>query len=172
MRRAVAIALAAASLLTQSHLASAAPSPLGPAFPNKGDVYMTTVAASNPITTTASFATGFAPIPGFGIPITIPKGRIADVQILFTGEMNSANAEYVAAVIDGSPTAPGIVQAFWAFPGGGATSQAANFTAFLTAGDHTLQMQWGGLGGQQFMSLRNMLVIVNLRHVTGNPQVG
>jgi hypothetical protein len=160
MRRAFAIALTAAALLTKTHAASAA-SNLGPFFDPAGEVRTAALAASDPITTTASFSTGFVPIPGLTLPITIPHGKVADVKIFFTGEMNSGDAEYVSAVVDGFPAFPGVVQAGWNF-GGGATSQAANFTAFLGEGDHTIQMQWGGLGHQQFMSLRSMTVIVNV----------
>ena len=162
MKRVFAVLLGAASLLTQGHVASAGV-PLGPDFAPKGEVRMASRTASDPITTTASFNTGFVPIPGFTMPISIPHGKIADVKVLFTGEMNSADAEYVSAVVDGFQASPGVVQAFWGI-GGGATSQAANFDAFLGEGDHTIQMQWGGLGGQQFMSLRSMIVVVNLRH--------
>jgi hypothetical protein len=145
---------------------------LGPFFPPKGEVRMRSIAASDPVTTTASFNTGFVPIPGFGvIPITIPRGFVADVEILFSGEMNSADAQYVSAVVDGTPTPPGIVQAFWGVHGG-ATSQSANFTAFLTEGNHTLEMQWGGLGGQQFMSARSLTLILSVHHTSGHPAAG
>src|SRR5215472_6250548 len=165
MRRAFAVALTAAAFLTQSHVVSAAVS-LGPNFDPKGEVHMASLMQSDPVTTTASFNTGFAAIPGLTMPITIPRGKIADVKILFTGEMNSADAGFVSAVVDGSPAPPGVVQAFWGVHGG-ATSQSASFSAFLTEGDHFIQMQWGGLGGQQFMSLRSMIVIVNLRRTVG-----
>ncbi|HZR84296.1 MAG TPA: hypothetical protein VFD92_24575 [Candidatus Binatia bacterium] len=170
MRKSFAVALTVVSMLTQSGLASAAIQ-LGPAFTPKGEVRMTSVAANNPITTTASFSTGFVGIPDMIIPVTIPRGFIADVQIFFTGEMNSADAQYVAALVDGFPTSPGIVQAFWGVHGG-ATSQAANFAAFLTAGDHTIQMEWGGLGGQQFMSARQLTVILSVRRTIGHSDNG
>jgi hypothetical protein len=161
MRRAFAIALTAAALLTRIHPASAATN-LGPAFDPAGEVRTAAVTASDPITTTASFNTGFVPIPGLAVPITIPHGKVADVKILFTGEMNSGDAEYVSAVVDGFQASPGVVQAGWNF-GGGATSQAANFATVLGEGSHTIEMQWGGLGHQQFMSMRSMTVIVNVR---------
>jgi hypothetical protein len=161
MRRAFAIALTAAALLTKSHLASASTN-LGPFFDPAGEVRTAVVTASDPINTTASFSTGFVPIPGLSIPITIPHGKVADVKILFSGEMNSGDAEYVTAVVDGFQTSPGIVQAGWNF-GGGATSQGANFATVIGEGNHTIEMQWGGLGHQQFMSMRSMTVIVNVR---------
>jgi len=171
MRRGFAIALTVASLLTQSHHASAVVS-LGPDFPPPGQVQIASLTASDPITTTASFRTGFVAIPGLTMPISIPRGKLADIKILFTGEMNSADAEFVSAVVDGFQAPPGVVQAFWAFEGGGATSQAANYSLTIGSGDHTIEMQWGGLGGQQFMSNRSMTVIVNLRRLIVHPGNG
>lgn len=161
MSRAFAVAFTAALLLVQARTAPAAV-PLGPDFAPKGEVRIATLTASNPVTTNATFNTGFVPIPGLGVPITIPRGKRADVAILFTGEMNSADAAFVSAVVDGVAASPGPVQAFWGL-NGGAASQAANFAAQLGEGTHSIQMQWGGLGGQQFVSLRSMIVIVNLR---------
>lgn len=161
MRTSLALAVLAPLLLTHGGPAAAA-TPLGPSFAPKGEVRLATLTASNPVTTNATFNTGFVPIPGLGVPITIPRGKVADVTVLFTGEINSADATFVSAVVDGAPASPGVVQAFWGV-GGGATSQAANFTTVLGEGTHSIQMQWGGLGGQQFVSLRSMVVIVNLR---------
>jgi hypothetical protein len=161
MRSALAVAIGAAWLLTQSHLAAAAV-PLGPDFPPKGEVRIASLTANNPVTTTATSNAGLVPLPGLGLPISIPRGKVADVTILFAGTMNSADATFVSAVVDGVPAAPGVVQAFFGV-GAGAASQAAHFTTFLFEGDHTIEMRWGGLGGQQFMSRRSMTVIVNLR---------
>jgi hypothetical protein len=161
MRSAFAVAMTAAWLLTQSHLAWAAV-PLGPDFPPKGEVRIATLTADNPINTTATQNTGLAPVPGLALPISIPRGKVADVTILFTGVVNSPDALLVSAVVDGFSAAPGVVQAFFA-TGGGATSQGVNFETFLFEGDHTIEMRWGGVGGQQFMRNRSMTVIVNLR---------
>lgn len=161
MRSAFAVAVGVAWLLTQSHLASAAV-PLGPNFPPKGEVRIAALTADNPINTTATQNTGLAPVPGLELPISIPRGKVADVTILFTGVMNSADALLVSAVVDGFSAAPGVLQAFFV-TGGGAASQGANFSTFLGEGDHTIQMRWGGVGGQQFMRNRSMTVIVNLR---------
>ena len=161
MNRIFAAAFAFALALTQGRFAAAS-TPLGPDFAPKGEVRIATRTASDPINTTASFASGFVAVPGMTIPVTVPNGKVADVTILFTGEMNSPDAEYVSAVIDGGALSPGAVQAFWK-NNGGATSQAATFTGIVPAGNHFIQMQWGGLGGQQFMSLRTMTVLLNLR---------
>jgi hypothetical protein len=123
---------------------------------------MAALTAIDPVTTTARASTGLVPLPGLGLPITIPRGKVADVSIFFAGTMNSADAVFVSAAVDGSPAAPGVVQAFFA-TGGGAASHSAIFNAFVGEGSHTIQMQWGGLGGQQFMSRRSMTVVVNLR---------
>jgi hypothetical protein len=150
------ILLAVLSLMCLSHGAGAQALP-------SGQARFAYASANNPINTTATFTTGFVDVPNLATSITVPAGQVADVLILFSGEMNSPSALYVQAVVDGQVAQPGLVQAFWD-QAGGATTQGFNFRgSVLGAGTHTIKMQWAGLSGQQFMSARSMTVILNLR---------
>lgn len=132
---------------------------LGPLVAPKGQVRFAYASATNPINTTA---TSFVDLPNLAATVTVPKGKVADVLILFSGEMNSPSALYIQAVIDAFATTPGPVQAFWGV-GGGATAQGFNFYGVIGEGTHTIKMQWRGLSGQQFMSVRSMTILLNLR---------
>jgi len=129
----------------------------------QGQVRLAYAFGNNPINTTATFTSGFVDVPNLATSVTIPAGHVADVLILFSGEMNSPSALYVQAVVDGGVASPGLVQAFWD-TAGGATTQSFNFRgSTLGAGTHAIKMQWAGLSGQQFMSARSMTVMLNLR---------
>lgn len=149
--------LSLGAILGFSHISHA--QDLGPQFAPKGQVRLAYTAAVNPINTTA---TSFVDLPNLAATVTIPKGKVADVVVLFSGMMNSPSALYVRSVIGAAEASPGPFQAFWGV-NGGATTQSANFSGFLGEGTHTIKMQWRGLSGQQFMSIRNMTILLNLR---------
>ena len=136
---------------------------LGPLFAPKGQVRFAYAFDTNAINTSS---TTFVDVPSLAATVTIPKRKVADVLILFSGEMNSPSALYVQAAVDGIAADPGAgVQAFWGV-GGGATSQSFNFHSVIGQGTHTITMQWAGLSGSQFMNMRSMTIILNLRHAT------
>ena len=161
----IAVAVAAMLLATfaAGYIASAAdfgPGKLQPA----GSVRVAAVSAFDAINTTS---TSFVDLPGLATGIKVPAGKLADVIIQFSGSMNSPSALYVRALVDTAVANPNNLgngpQMFWGV-GGGATAQAFNFYTFgVGPGSHIVKMQWEGLSGQQFMSYRSMIVMVNIR---------
>lgn len=130
-------------------------------FQPKGTMRVAAVSATNAINTTV---TSFTDVPNLNTTVIVPDGKVADIVIEFSGVVNSPDALYVRAMVDSNVASPGPVQAFYGV-GGGATTQGFNFYRFtVPAGSHRIAIQWDGLGGQQFMSYRSMVVFANIRN--------
>lgn len=127
-----------------------------------GKMRVAAVSATNAINTTS---TSWVDVPNLSTFITVPDGKVADVVIEFSAMVNSPDAQSVRARIDRSVASPGPVQVFYTPGNVGASSHGFNFYKFaIGPGTHTVKMQWSGLGGQQFMSYRSMILFVNLRN--------
>lgn len=127
----------------------------------KGAMRMAVASASNVINTTS---TSFVEVPSLSTNILVPDGKVADVVIEFSGQVNSPDALYVRALVDTTQASPGPVQVFYN-TGGGATTQGFNFYRLgVPSGSHRISIQWRGLGGQQYMRYRSMIVLVNIRN--------
>ena len=119
--------------------------------------------AVNPSSTTTTTSASFVDMPGMSTSISVPAGRVAEVMIDFSGMVNTCDAMYVRAVIDGSAASPAYTQFQWNF-NGGADSHAFTFVKTVKAGPHTVKMQWHGLTScsQQFIAARSMIVTANI----------
>jgi hypothetical protein len=114
----------------------------------------------DPITT---HSRDFVDVPGLALFVTVPDGKVADVLILFSALMNTGDALYVQALVDGIAARPGSVLVLSKTSTGIAQSQGYNFSSFVSSGSHIVKMQWAGLGDQQYMLQRSMALILNVR---------
>ncbi len=151
-------ALIAMISMTIAAVALAAPDTLQPA----GKMRVAMQSGSNAVNMTS---TSYQNIPNLATNVTVPGGKVADLVIQFCGVMNSPDALYVRAQFDASNVSPsGDVQAFYD-TSGGATSQCFTWYKLgVGSGLHVVEMQWKGLGGQQFMSQRSLVVWANIRN--------
>ena len=116
-------------------------------------------AADNAMTT----STTFVGMPGMSTNINVPSGKTAELIVTFSGMVNTCDAMYVRAVVDGSAASPSYTQFQWNFSGG-ADSHAFTFFKSVKGGSHTVAIQWHGLSScpQQFVSARSMIVTANI----------
>jgi hypothetical protein len=54
----------------------------------QGEVRLAYAFGNNPINTTATVSSGFVDVPNLVTSVTIPAGHVADVLILFSGEID------------------------------------------------------------------------------------
>jgi hypothetical protein len=111
-------------------------------------------------------STTFVNIPNLSQPFMVPSGKVADLSVQFSGELNGCSAISVRALLDGSTVfAPGEVQVFWPFAGSGAASHGFTFfKVAVPAGSHTVVLQWHELTNcnQAFISLRSLVLTANI----------
>ena len=111
-----------------------------------------------------STSTSFVSIPGLSTTVTVPSGKVADLIIDFSGEVNSCSAMSVRAVVDSTASSPTSAQIFWP-TGGGAQAEAFTFFAkAVKSGTHTVAIQWSEITAcsQMFISSRTMVITSNV----------
>lgn len=126
-----------------------------------GQVRITEVSATSVKNTTSS---SFVTIPGLATNVTVPPGKTADLVIQFSGEVNSPDALATQALVDSTVALPGATQIYYG-AGVNLGASAHGFNYYLNgvgSGVHRIAIQWHGLGGQQFISMRSMIVIANI----------
>lgn len=120
-----------------------------------------------PLDTTTTQSTTFVDISGLKMAIVIPGGKRADLIIDFSGEVNSCDAMYVRAAVDGAAASPEYTQLQYRL-GQNLGADSHSFTFFaksVGSGTHTVAMQWHGLSAcdHQFMAARSMVITANIR---------
>ena len=131
-------------------------------FQPKGQVRITEVSATNANNTTS---TSFVNIPNLSTTVTVPAGKVADLVIQFSGMVNSPDAVSSRALVDTTVALPGPTQLYYG-QGVNLGASSLGFNYYLNGvgpGVHRIAIQWSGLGGQQFISYRSMIVIANIR---------
>jgi len=136
---------------------------VAPTFVSPGTTRYAMV-ARGPLDGISTTSSTFVDITGLSVIIGIPSGKHAELIVTFSGEVNTCDAMYVRATVDGAAAVPGYAQLQVA-EGGGADSHS--FTFYKTAvgpGPHTVAMQWRGLStcDHQFMAARSMIVTANI----------
>jgi hypothetical protein len=134
-----------------------------PNYVPAGDTRYAMAAATNIINSTS---TTFVDIPNMTTLVPVPAGKVADLIITFSGEVNSCTPiELRAFVKDLSASAtPSETQLFYPDNIG---AQSHGFTFLkrnVSAGNHTVVIQWHGLTNcnQQFISNRSLAVTANI----------
>lgn len=132
-------------------------------FQPKGAMYVTAVSATNAINTSS---TSYVDVPGLSTRVTIPAGKVGDLVIQLSAEVNSPDGLYARARVDGSNATPGQAQLYNGINvNKGSSTHGFNYYMFnVGAGLHEIKIQWKGLGGSQFMSNRSMVVFANIRN--------
>lgn len=131
-------------------------------FLPKGEVRVLEVSAANAKNTTS---TSFVNVPGLSANVIVPSGKVADLIIEFSGMVNSPDALSTRALVDSTVALPGPTQVYYG-QGINLGASTHGFNYYLNGvnpGVHRVVIQWSGLGGQQFISYRSMIVIANLR---------
>lgn len=116
-----------------------------------------------PLQTATTSSSTYVDIPGMATTISVPANKTAELIITFSGMVNTCDAMYVRAVVDGSAALPSETQFQWNFKGG-ADSHAFTFYTTVKAGSHRVKIQWHGLStcAQQFIASRSMIVTANI----------
>ena len=129
-------------LLTATAAGYAAATTIQPAlFLTSGTTRYATAVGEDPQTTTS---TTFVNIPNLSTTITIGAGKVADLMIDFSGELNGCSAILVRAVVDGVTTTPSSAQVFWPLAGLGAASHGFTFIKkAVKSGTHTVAVPVG-----------------------------
>lgn len=135
-------------------------------FQPQGSYRVTAVSATNSINTTS---TTFVDVPGLVTRVTIPTGKVGDLVIEFSGEVNAADGVFARAQVDGANALPNGVSPVQLFSSininTGSSTHGFNWYKFgVGAGLHKVAIQWKGLGGSEFMSNRSMVVLASIRN--------
>lgn len=123
------------------------------------------VSATNAVRTTTPLSTP-VDIPNLSTSFTVPAGKTADIVIIFSGTVATGQAAFVRPLIDGVSTEPqGLTQIAFSNTGtDGASSHGFTFyKKNVSAGNHLVRMQWAGSQGEQLMTSRSMVVLVNVK---------
>ena len=136
---------------------------IAPSFVSPGSTRYAMVSVG-PTSTTATTSATFVDITGLTTVVNIPSGKTAELIINFSGEVNTCDAMYVRATVDGASAAPAYTQLQWNFNGGADSHSFTFYDKGVGAGSHRVAMQWHGLTtcAQQFMAARSMIVTANI----------
>lgn len=122
------------------------------------------VSATNPVRTTAD-PQNPVDIPNLSTSFTVPAGKTADIVIMFSGSVTPGLATFVRPLIDGAEIQPnGLTQINFSSTITGGSSHGFNFyKKNVGPGNHLVRMQWAGANGEQLMTSRSMIVLVNVK---------
>ena len=120
--------------------------------------------AKGPLDPIATTSSTFVDITGLSVIIGIPSGKHAELIITFSGEVNTCDAMYVRATVDGAAAKPAETQLQWNFSGGADSHSFTFYKKDVGPGSHTVAMQWRGLStcDHQFMDARSMVITANI----------
>jgi len=120
--------------------------------------------AMGPETSTTTTSIDFVDIADMSVVVGIPSNKMADLIITFSAEVNTCDAMFVRATIDGTAAAPSYTQFQWNFSGGADSHSFTFFQKGIGSGSHTVAMQWHGLSTcvWQFMAARSLIVTANI----------
>lgn len=129
----------------------------------KGTVRLTAVSAANAINTSS---TSYVDTPNLSTRVSVPDGKVADIVIQLSAEVNSPDGVYARARVDNTTAFPGAVQLYNGInQNTGSSTHGFNYYVFgVGPGLHEVKIQWKGLGGQEFMSNRSMVVVASIRN--------
>lgn len=131
-------------------------------FQPQGNMVVTAVSAKNSINTVSN---SFVTVPALDTTVVVPTNKVADIVIQFSGVVNSADYLYTQARIDGVAINPGPTQLFDGTDNTGAYAHGFNYYKFnVGPGRHRIDIQWKGLGGNQFMAERSMVIFASIRN--------
>ncbi len=162
MHKGIRVSLVAVAVISAVFAAGfAVAATVSPSFVNSGTTRYAMVSAEDAITTQS---TSFVDVPGLSSVVHIPSGKVADLIIDFSGEINTCDGTLGRATIDGAAASPSSTQLMWNL-NGGAESHAFTFYARgVGSGSHTVTIQWAGVSScnHQFMSARSMIITANI----------
>ena len=142
----------------------AAAGAVAPTFVSPAGTTRYAMVARGPLDGIVTTSSIFVDITGLSVIIGIPSGKHAELIVTFSGEVNTCDAMYVRATVDGAAAAPAYTQLQWAFGGGADSHSFTFFKKDVGPGSHTVAMQWRGLStcDHQFMDARSMIVTANI----------